>query len=494
MAWGARQLIQHGRLRVFPQQSALALTQNLWTALVTFGHTGAVALRLSNFPMVIAATILVYLVARRLGATRFWSTVGAATLVVSPLYGNLAATYMTEPVYLALLAGVAYCAVRWRDGHRWRAAFVGLAVLATLQRQIGLMVAFAALLTLISHRRESSRADVVWAAAAIVAVVAAASLPVLFHYAPPTEANRVDAISHLDLFRQVEPLYLLGLELGFIFIPFGIPLLLTKRSSGRFGLGALLALIVGLAGLYGMVRHLNLFPLTTIKPHGFAVDLDGPKPDVFSPVFVALCAGLLLLTMEALFVWRADWSSTRNRFEESFLLMLCVTQFVPLLLLNTQAYDRYYLGVALPGIPLLALLLSRSRLEQRRAVTAQVFALLGLTVCLFMLIAGEQDYLAWEFARDQAARQAYQFFPPQQVDGGYEANAVYVDVPAYDRTGSIKDGLATGYGDYGSVMYGPPHPKIRLEFAPAWDPRPGVVYHSLGTGKVILDFYPPAVR
>ena len=38
MSWGARQLIQHQRLRVFPEQSALALTQN---PLVGAGHLWA---------------------------------------------------------------------------------------------------------------------------------------------------------------------------------------------------------------------------------------------------------------------------------------------------------------------------------------------------------------------------------------------------------------------------------------------------------------------
>jgi len=89
----------------------------------------------------------------------------------------------------------------------------------------------------------------------------------------------------------------------------------------------------------------------------------------------------------------------------------------------------------------------------------------------------DRDYLAWQGARDRAAQLAYQSVRPDQVQAGFEANAVYVEIPSYGRTG-----LANGF-----AITGPAHPVITLRFALPGDPRPGVSYWSLAPGKIILD-------
>jgi len=90
---------------------------------------------------------------------------------------------------------------------------------------------------------------------------------------------------------------------------------------------------------------------------------------------------------------------------------------------------------------------------------------------------GEQDYLAWQAARDQAARRAYQSTPRDQVQAGFEANGVYVELPRYERTGQA---------DLFAIL-GPSHPTVTLRFAGPSDPRSGVPYGSLAPGKIVLD-------
>ena len=95
---------------------------------------------------------------------------------------------------------------------------------------------------------------------------------------------------------------------------------------------------------------------------------------------------------------------------------------------------------------------------------------------LALYVIGEQDYVAWQGARDQAARLAYQLAPREQVQAGFEANAVYVELPNYERTGRA---------DLFAIL-GPEHPRVILRFAPASDPATGVSYSSLNPGRIVL--------
>ena len=107
---------------------------------------------------------------------------------------------------------------------------------------------------------------------------------------------------------------------------------------------------------------------------------------------------------------------------------------------------------------------------------ARAWATAAIAGGLLLYVVGEQDYLAWQAARDRAALLAYQTTPPDQVQAGFEANAVYVELPRYERT---------GHADLFAIL-GPTNPKITLLFASASDPRPGVSYWSLAPGRIVL--------
>jgi hypothetical protein len=115
---------------------------------------------------------------------------------------------------------------------------------------------------------------------------------------------------------------------------------------------------------------------------------------------------------------------------------------------------------------------------------ARWWSLAAILAGVLAYAAGEQDYQAWQAARDQAARLAYTTYPAEDVAAGYEAYGVYVELPLFERTGHLSRPI-TG-DDLVPTLLGPLHPRARLEFAGPGDPRPGADYGSLASGRIVI--------
>src|SRR6202171_1003548 len=137
-SWSVRQLVAGHGLHSFPESTALALVQVLWGAAFSLGHADPRLLRLSIVPLVLLTGWCTYLLARRLGADRFWSLVAGAALLASPLFMANATTFMSDNFYVGLVMAVALTGVAWISSGRWRWLCVALLVLAPLQRQVGI--------------------------------------------------------------------------------------------------------------------------------------------------------------------------------------------------------------------------------------------------------------------------------------------------------------------------------------------------------------------
>jgi hypothetical protein len=109
---------------------------------------------------------------------------------------------------------------------------------------------------------------------------------------------------------------------------------------------------------------------------------------------------------------------------------------------------------------------------------------MGGAVALYA--AGEQDYQAWQAARDEAARAAYALVQPALVDAGFEANAVYAEIPLYEAYGRLL-GPVPHRAPESPALQGPDQPCLRLAYAPRGDPRPGVDYGSLAPGRIVIE-------
>ena len=180
-----------------------------------------------------------------------------------------------------------------------------------------------------------------------------------------------------------------------------------------------------------------------------------------------------VITFVMLLVVRRRWWNPAAIPPDAVLLVLVsAAQFLPLLVVQVFIYDRYFLPVIAPLVPLVAVIATGAA----RQPAARAWATVALAGGLILYAAGEQDYLAWQGARDRAAHIAYQLAPRDQVQAGFEANAVYVELPKYERTGRA---------DLFAIL-GPEHPRITLRFAPASDPATGVSYSSLNPGRIVL--------
>jgi hypothetical protein len=482
-SWSVRQLVAGHGLHSFPESTALALAQVLWGAAFSLGHADQRLLRLSVVPLVFLTAWCSYLLARRLGADRFWSLVAGAALLGSPLFMANATTFMSDNFYVGLVMAVALTGVMWIAGGQWRWLCVALLVLAPLQRQVGIALIPALTLALFLWKRPTwRRADslalaMIWTLPA-AALLAAGRLVVsepLYSVVGPSQLNPWHAIFPLPA--------MLGLAL----IPFGAALAFrpkahTLPSSGGRGkngesVWSLAWAGLGIVGAIGCLVDLAQFGMTfpgnVLSPIGFTAILSGSKPPIFpAPIFRALEIAAVTTFVLLFVLRRRSWTPRLLGPDALFLVLVSASQFLPLLAVQLFIYDRYFFPVAAPLIPVIAALAARANYQG----AAKTWAAAAIAAGLVLYGVGEQDYLAWQSARDRAARLAYEMASPDQVQAGFEANAAYVELPAYERTGRA---------DFFAIL-GPAHPGITLLFAPAADPRPGVSYSSLASGRIVL--------
>ncbi len=488
-AWSVRRSIAAHQLLIFPEQSAIGLVQIAWSVLFTLGNADQRLLRLSVVPFVAFGAICSYRLARALGAPTFWAGVAGAGLLTSPLFLTGATTFMSDTTYIGLLMAVALTGAAWIERGRGRMACLLLATLCPLQRQVGVLVPVALTVGLLAARgrRNVDRREWLTLAGTWAAVLAAGLLPTVAHLAPPTQANRLAAIARIEPLNQVWPVFYLPAMLGLCLVPLTAALALQpRRRSSRSAVASLcavLALLGCTAFSLRLVEHGMIFPGDVFTAGGFTPTLLGDKVPIFPPpLFVAIEVLAMVTFMVLLVILRDAWRPAALGPRSTFLLALSGVHFVPLLFLQTGIFDRYYLPVVAPLVPLLAAWAARTT----RPRTAMACASAAMVGGLALYVAGEQDYQAWQVARDEAARGAYQIAAPSKVDAGYEANGVYVEVPEYERTGKVSGGLARSAHDL-VLVNGPERPRLRLMYAGPGDSRPGVDYHSLRPGRIVID-------
>lgn len=472
-AWSVQQLVVGHGLHAFPESTALALVQVFWGAIFSLGHPDPRLLRLSVVPAVALIAGCSYWLARRLGADRFWAAAAGATLLAMPLFIGNATSFMSDTLYVALVMGVSVAGVIWLTEGRWRWLCVALLTLTPLQRQLGLALVPALTLALVIYRRHSwTRGDTI--AVTLLWILPAAALVAADRVMIAAPLYPTLDLSQIDIGHAIFPLpAMLGLGL----IPYLAALALRPGPPARENGWSLAWAGFGVLGAIGclvdLARFGMIFPGNVFSTLGFTAILPGTKPPIFpGPVFQAVEIASIVAFV-SLLILRRRWWSVRLRPDAAMLVLVGAAQFLPLLAVNWFIYDRYFLPVIAPLVPLVAAL-ATTALRQR---VARSWAVAALAAGFVLYVVGEQDYLAWQTAREQAAQLAYQAFPRDQVQAGFEANAVYVELPRYERSKRA---------DLFAIL-GPSSPRITLRFAPASDPRPGVPYRSLAPGKIVLD-------
>ena len=473
-AWSVRQLVAGHGFHNFPETSALAFVQVVWGALFSLGHADQRLLRLSVAPLVLLTAWCSFQLARRLGADRFWSSVAGATLLAMPLFMTNATSFMSDNFYVGLVMAVALTSVTWISGGRWRWLCVTLLVLAPLQRQVGIALVPAVILGLVLWRRPSwQRSDSVALAAILILPAAVLLVSGLFVDSRPFYAGAPPIRLHFE-----HAIFPLPAMLGVGLIPFPAALAFRPAAPGRESAWSIASAGLAIVGAIGCLVDLSTFGMiftgNVLSPLGFTAILQGSKPPIFPGAVFRALEILAIATFVVLFVVRRrSWTPRALGPQALLLVLISAFQFLPLMVIDWFVYDRYFLAVIAPLVPVIALVATNARYQR----AARWWAATGIAAGLALYVIGEQDYVSWQAARDQAAHLAYQVASPSEVDAGFEANATYVELPRYERTGRA---------DFFAIL-GPEHPRITLRFAAAGDPRAGVSYTSLAPGRIVLD-------
>lgn len=459
--WGLNPNLVFAALALVP--GSLGLDPNTW--------------RLVGLPFLLIAAIFLYLSARELGASRFWSGVAAVAFVCSPVTLSLATGVMTETAYLGLEAAGVYFCLRWirRGTHRW---WTVLAIgLLPLQRQQGIVIAVAltVVLLLAVPRRPLVRTDVVALVCAWLAGLAAVALTFWLHRSSTVSVGV--ASSYTKEFAVV--LFIVaGLcpILGLLGIPLTAALVRRARADSKQSWAGKLTVPVAIIGLvFGVavvMPHLqSIFPGDRVAATGV-----GPaslaKPELLPRPLLYVLELVTVASFVAILVWRRrDWSPSRLTPELWFLVLAAGFQF-GLIIFEGRLFDRYYLPVLLPLLPMFVVWASGKEGDTR---AARWFAVGACMVLLAYFGVGQQDFTAWSNARDNAADVAYAMAAsPADVSGGWEEDAKYLWVPAADHPGEHLPQDVS------------PNPTIRLVTVDLSDPRPGFAYSSIASGKVII--------
>ena len=481
-AWSARQLAGGNGFRVYPWQEPLALPQVVWGVAISLGHPDQRLLRLSLLAFSALAAVSVARLSRLVGARGIWPFVAALALICSPLALLLTVGFMSDLPYLALLMAATFSGAVWITRGRGQAACLVWTLLAALQRQPGYLIPLAVTLALLLSRpkRPVERRDWLWLAGLWLITAAVAAGTAAWRASSLLAPDRVPSLRPGSSLSMLAPFPFLPIMAGLVLMPFAVGLAFPSPAArGPRWVGRVM-LAIAASGLAVILRaalqHDTIFPGIELTPQGFVPTMAGAKPQIFPwPLFLVLEAAAAGTAAGILVLRGRCWWPRFRRPEHSFLLLVALSQCLPLFLLHLSISDRYFLPVVAPLVPLAALVASTST-----ARAALPWAIGCLAAGLALFIVGEQDYIACQVARDQAARLAYQSTARDAVNAGYEANAVYVALPYFERTRLI------GPGNRNFALFGPRHPLRWLEFAQPTDPRPGVDYRSLRPGRIVI--------
>jgi hypothetical protein len=485
VAWSAAHVDLSG-IPILPTQSPWAYVQELWGHIATLGNPQPYLLRLTILPFIALAAISSYRLARRLGANQLWGGFSALALLATPIYLTLASSFMTDVPYIALMLAAADGALGWLHEGKGRLRCVIWATLAMLQRQIGLGIPMALTVALLlGHKqRRLERRDLAYLGLLYLAVAAIYLPETLIGSQTPAEQGYIAYMLHPDLGQIWRSVSYLPATLGFYLMPFAVALLFQTRSKlvGWRSPLAIAAALLGIAGVVAAYFHLfqvndSLFPGDVWMGQGFTPAVKGDKPPIFPDQLRRMIEMLALFTFVVLLIVRwKQWTWRALGTTGLFLVLLAGSQAVPTVM--AFIFDRYFLPIAALLVPILAAAASRSTRPRLAAAWAGLAAAFG--IALYGI--AQQDYEAWQGARDEVAHIAYAYVPPDQVDAGYEANAVNVLIPKYERS----DRVLSFQDAELYLIYGPAHPTLVLQFAAPDDPALGVPYSSLAPGKIIV--------
>ena len=429
--YAVRSLCEDGELRMLPWTGASLVLQAWYGALLckAFGFSFEI-LRASTLVMAIGGAIGFALLLTRLGFAGRVAALGVATFALSPLYVNLAFTFMTDVPFTVLCIWAAWFYVHGLEEGRDRDLLIGalLSSAALLVRQHGIFVAAAAALACLVPGPGNLRGRVRPAliAGALPAFVFVAFHVWLFaiHGAPAGVQNKVSEVGGLSIvgfgnvsFRAVE-------YLGLLLLPVAAAQAaeVWRRSPGRL---AAVGAVLGAAALFLYAREGELMLYLTNVLYDLGLGAPSLRDTLFlgenPPLHVGPGLGITLtiLSTAAACTLIAGWSTAGaqlHRPSHAFILYAFVMLAAGSLLHVAFYFDRYLLPV-LPFAIAAAFICIRTERISRIAWAA-------VLVLGWWAVAGTHDYMEWNRARyDAIAALESKGTGVREIDGGVEHNA-----------------------------------------------------------------------
>jgi hypothetical protein len=427
-AWSVRQLLSGAGFRISEVASPSSLIHVLWGALFAraAGPSDQV-LRLSGAIMgCLAVLAFFFLLRRALGLDARKSLLGAALLLVNPIFLAMCFSFHTDTTFLALMLAACgfYLAALSKPGRReelWGGAL--FAQLAVLTRQFGVLTALGAGAALLRRRR--------WLEALVAFVPPALALAAFEFWFRRQGGNWAAETQNILLAaRLARPLTVLDeglLRAAGIFCTLGLflsPLALgfAERKLLRLParreilpLGAAAALSAYAVLRWGALPYLE----NTLSRRGLGV-VSLWAPEAKAAGFLGSVPFWIFLTVvgfaSAFILLRVCLETSDDDGARKNLSWIFIPQAIPLLLMPV-AYDRYLLPL-LPGAAAYCLLAARARKLRPRAAAAGALAL-----ALFSA-AGLRDYFAWHRAASELAQRAVAAGVPRAaVENGFDWDA-----------------------------------------------------------------------
>lgn len=453
-----RRWLMQGELRINDLSSPTLVAHILWGALFSrlFGLSHEV-LRVSTLCLSLLALAAMRSLVRERPQGPWLLSPGFA-LMTNPLFFLLSLTFMTDIPYLAwsLLALAVFARAARTDRAAWWLAGAGLASLAYLVRQIGILIPVGVATSLFLDSRLTRRRLGLILCPPLLVLAAHQSW---FHWVHgPTWAYEVyvrgaTAARLTDLPGLLAATYL-RLAAAFLYVGlFTLPWIAALNAAEGLKLPKPASALAVLLTLLPLILKVNAFPFfsgvigeaglgnPTVADFQFkAADLIG------SPYFFGI---LTAAAVFSLLGWSARLDELSAAWRDKAVAALawpCLLQFGAVLL-SPRFKDRYLLAL----LPLVLAWASRAagpaleKAPMPRRLPGAAVSLLFLAWSL----AGTRDYLNWNQAKWEAGRAAYRLgLKPEEVDNGWDWSGLLVFEPRMSRLRAEKPLAAIGEWDW----------------------------------------------
>jgi len=431
------------------------LSQLTWGLLFCkiFGFSFTI-LRYSTLVLGLAGGIGAYFLAREFSHDKGACFLAALILLFNPIYLNLSNTYMTDVPFTSFLILSLLFFVKGLRQEKTTYIIQGVffVLVATLVRQLGLLVAIAFAVALVLKNNFSRKSLFT----AIISVGLPAGLYLLYNFWLKTQhdypvkydesVHRIkdnlfskDHSTFQFLLRQALNIFIYA---GFFIFPFIFRVdwkaIWQRRKTPAF---ITCVIIMTATGIYCLIQHNHLALMGNImNPYGLGVvdlrdsqllDAGNLRPLPAILWYLICAAGIIGGTF---LLWTIFQNSRGLQNRPAFLFLIGFCAFYCFIMLVGGTYDRYLI----PLIPVMTVLLmtglpenslkrnTAAGLRQHRSIGNYVAALFLLSGAWFS-IAGTANYLGWNRTRWEALHYLIDDagVPPAQIDGGFAFNGYY---------------------------------------------------------------------